>query len=148
MEKKQRRPLWQYGLLAAGALWIAGKAFKSDPAGDLIGHGQNQGEKPNFTEFQYKSFADSIESALNPFWGGVLRDSPSKVVTVFKQMQNSVDVGRLINAFGERNFGMADLPGLRSMKNLQQAVSSEMSQSYRDQINGHLRSINVNVIFV
>lgn len=137
----------KYGIIGAGVFWAVKAISDGNSTGsDLINQGQSQ--TATFPNHQYKTFADSIESSLNSYFGGFVRDDPGKVVTIIKQMKNTKDVGKLMNAFGERNFGVSDVWGLRNMKNLQQAISSEMPQSYRDQINAHMQSINVNIMFV
>ena len=63
----------------------------NDRLGDLL----SQGEKPSYTEAEYRNYANKLQTAIE----GIGND-PQKIADVFDAMKNEVDVRKLNSAFG------------------------------------------------
>ncbi len=105
---------------------------------------QSQGMKATYTETGYKSFADQVYEGMRYSW---FDDDYSIVESVLKQMKNTVDVLKLIAAYGLRQenwFGfIPDGPA----KDLPAQVRSDMPSSRISSVNSDYNSKGINFQF-
>jgi len=100
-------------------------------------------QKPSYLPSQYGSFSDSLFEAMSG-----LGTDENTILSVFGKMKNTLDVLLLIQAFGIRDY-TDDKVFVFNIKpmNLNQWISAELSQGYKDDLNKILSSKGIKFQF-
>lgn len=91
--------------------------------------------KQTFPNSQYSSFADSIHESLKYNGLSSWEDKPEVAEDILKQMQNDLDIAKLIDAYGlreEQFFGIGT-----GKQSLFQTITSNFSQSRKASVNAN-----------
>jgi hypothetical protein len=102
---------------------------------------ENKGVQPSFSASNYKTLADKLYSAMN-----TSGTDESAIYSVFSQLKNSLDVLKLIEAYGSRQLYTFGLP-VGGQQNLSQALSDELSDSEISKVNQILFTKGINYKF-
>lgn len=103
----------------------------------------NRGIHPNYSDFQYKSYADTLDAAFQGYGTSV-----SVVYAVFNAMNNDADVVKLILAFDVRKIKSGTWnPAPDITGNLVTVMSDELSSYELAHVNGILENNNCSYRF-
>lgn len=104
------------------------KVSNSDQMNELY---QQTGETPTLGYSSYYTYATQLYNAFNPYTFGLGTDEQA-VYSVFRNMNNTADVLRLIDVFG-----------IKDNKSLDSYIRSELSSSELRELNNILASKNI-----
>lgn len=102
---------------------------------------ENKGVQPSYNSANYKTMADKLYAAMN-----TSGTDENAIFSVFSQMKNTLDVLRLIEAYGTRQLYTFGIP-TGGQQNLSQALSDELSDSDIAKINQILFTKGINYKF-
>lgn len=138
--------LFLYGAIGVGAYFLykgVKKALGFSTAAVVALQEQNefkkQGLVQSYVDSQYKLFADTIYSAGFDVLFGT---DENAIYAVFKQMNNDLDVNKLIVAFGTRRIEFST-----QTASLGGFLASELDEKERGEINKILKAKNIKYRF-
>jgi hypothetical protein len=153
-------PPWAKGVIAVGVLGIVGyvgyklyKGIIDQASGKAAGDRQedrgwnkefdnlntNASTKATITQAQMLSFANSLHAAMDGY-----QTDEDGIVAIFKQLKNNADFAGVSAAYGVREVSSGKWNPEPNFKGgLSGALSSELSQYWRDLINKDLASRNI-----
>lgn len=141
-------PAWAKGVIAVGGLAVAvalgftarniirkisankrGKGAISQ-ADDYLREMAKKGIRPSYSDFQYKTWADTLHAAMN----GV-GTTTGQIGSIMSLMKNDADLAKLVQAFDVRTIksGIVLVPD--NQFNLVSALADELNTMEIDQIN-------------
>jgi len=150
MKKYLTPQILQSGLILSG-LFLVYRMFR--PAGAKeqqqtttsiktdIAKEENKGVQPSFSSSNYKTLADKLYAAMN-----TSGTDENAIFSVFSQLKNSLDVLKLIEAYGTRQLYTFGFPA-GGQQNLSQALSDELSDTEIAKVNQILFTKGINYKF-
>jgi len=133
-----------WAIIAGAGIYIAYRIIKKkSPTAEEkkdIKKLESEGQKANYSDSNYKQFADSLYAARSG--NNIFGTNEDAIYNIFKKMKNDLDVTKLVEAFGNRRLSYSFQSG-----NLGAFMNDELDEDELNIVNTDLRSKKINYQF-
>lgn len=120
-------------------MFFSKKIKEEQDAAQLQDDINDSAQVPTYSETQYNAFADVIYNSLN---NSSISDNKDDAIAILNKMEQTVDVLKLIKAYGTRQryiFGIND----GEKTTLPQTIIDEISEPKREKVNQKYKSLAI-----